>query len=75
MDKIKFDKNEEIESDKIDLNQDKNSGKKMKVATIKERRKVDLFDILNYLIFIIIALIVVIPIWKVVVDSFNQVSV
>ncbi len=75
MDKIKFDKNEEIESDKIDLNQDKNSGKKMKVATIKERRKVDLFDILNYLIFIIIALIVVIPIWKVVVDSFNQVGV
>lgn len=49
--------------------------KELKVSMIKEKKKIDLFDILNYLIFIVIALIVIIPIWKVVVDSFNQVGV
>lgn len=39
------------------------------------KRKFGLFDAINYLVFIIIALIVVLPIWKVVVDSFNAVGV
>lgn len=39
------------------------------------KRKFGLFDAVNYLVFIIIALIVVLPIWKVVVDSFNAVGV
>ena len=39
------------------------------------KRKFGLFDAINYLVFIIVALIVVLPIWKVVVDSFNAVGV
>ena len=39
------------------------------------KKKFGLFDAINYLVFIIIALIVVLPIWKVVVDSFNAVGV
>ncbi|MCR4960244.1 MAG: carbohydrate ABC transporter permease [Lachnospiraceae bacterium] len=38
-------------------------------------QKTTMFDIVNYIVFIIIALIVLIPIWKVLVDSFNQVGV
>lgn len=41
----------------------------------KKRQKIKAFDIVNYLIFIIIALIVLIPIWKVVVDSLNKYGV
>ncbi|MBQ3797571.1 MAG: carbohydrate ABC transporter permease [Butyrivibrio sp.] len=40
-----------------------------------KKSKIHVFDIVNYLVFIIIALIVLIPIWKVVVDSFNAVGV
>ena len=40
-----------------------------------KKNKVHVFDIVNYLVFVIIALIVLIPIWKVVVDSFNSVGV
>ena len=39
------------------------------------KKKINIFDAVNYLIFIILALIVLVPIWKVVVDSFNQVGV
>ena len=39
------------------------------------KKKFSLFDAINYLVFIIVALIVVLPIWKVVVDSFNAVGV
>ena len=39
------------------------------------KKKFGLFDAINYLVFIIVALIVVLPIWKVVVDSFNAVGV
>lgn len=39
------------------------------------RKKFSLFDFVNYLVFIVIALIVLVPIWKVVVDSFNKVGV
>lgn len=38
-------------------------------------QKTTMFDIVNYIVFIVIALIVLIPIWKVLVDSFNQVGV
>lgn len=39
------------------------------------KKKVQLFDVVNYIIFIILALLILIPIWKVVVDSFNKVGV
>ena len=67
-----------MSEDKIKLSSEDGESKanKTKINTIvKKRSKVDFFDIVNYLVFIIIALIVVIPIWKVVVDSFNQVGV
>lgn len=41
----------------------------------KKRQMIKAFDIVNYLVFIIIALIVLIPIWKVVVDSLNKYGV
>ena len=40
-----------------------------------KKNKVHVFDIVNYVVFVIIALIILIPIWKVVVDSFNAVGV
>ena len=39
------------------------------------KKKTDAFDIVNYIVFILIGLIVLIPIWKVIVDSFNAVGV
>ncbi len=38
-------------------------------------QKTTMFDIVNYIVFVVIALIVLIPIWKVLVDSLNQVGV
>ena len=40
-----------------------------------KKKKVQLFDVVNYIVFIIIGLIIMIPIWKVVVDSMNAVGV
>ena len=40
-----------------------------------KKTKVHVFDVVNYIVFVIIALIVLIPIWKVLVDSFNAVGV
>lgn len=40
-----------------------------------KKKKLQLFDVVNYIVFIIIGLIIMIPIWKVVVDSLNQVGV
>lgn len=40
-----------------------------------KRKKVQLFDVVNYAVFIIVGLIIMIPIWKVVVDSLNAVGV
>ena len=45
------------------------------LASSKPKAHVHVFDIVNYIVFVIIALIVIIPIWKVVVDSFNAVGV
>ncbi len=39
------------------------------------KKKTDAFDVVNYIVFILIGLIVLIPIWKVVSDSFNAVGV
>ncbi len=49
----------------------------MKMAKEKASRtqKTTMFDIVNYIVFVVIALIVLIPIWKVLVDSLNQVGV
>ena len=43
-----------------------------KTAYRKPKKKVHVFDIVNYIVFI---LLVLVPIWKVVVDSFNAVGV
>lgn len=49
---------------------------KAQAMQVKARKnKVHVFDVVNYVVFILIALIVLIPIWKVVVDSFNAVGV
>ncbi|MBO6252635.1 MAG: carbohydrate ABC transporter permease, partial [Bacteroidaceae bacterium] len=39
------------------------------------KKRTDAFDVVNYIVFILIGLIVLVPIWKVVVDSFNAVGV
>lgn len=41
----------------------------------KPKKKVHVFSVVNYIIFIIVGLVVLIPIWKVLVDSFNAVGV
>ncbi|MBR1476371.1 MAG: carbohydrate ABC transporter permease [Lachnospiraceae bacterium] len=41
----------------------------------KPKTKIHLFDVINYIVFVIVALIVLIPLWKIVVDSFNAVGV
>ena len=46
-----------------------------KIVVKKKKKKIHVFDVVNYLVFIIIALIIIVPIWKVVVDSFNAVGV
>ncbi len=48
---------------------------KNKVAYNKARNHVHVFDVVNYIVFVLIGLIVLVPIWKVVVDSFNAVGV
>lgn len=49
-----------------------NMKKRMPMGT---KKKFKLFDCVNYAVFIIFALIILIPIWKVIVDSFNKVGV
>ncbi|MBE5876790.1 MAG: carbohydrate ABC transporter permease [Lachnospiraceae bacterium] len=39
------------------------------------KKKIKLFDVVNYIVFILIGLIIIIPMWKVLVDSFNKVGV
>lgn len=41
----------------------------------KKKNRVHVFDVVNYLVFILIGLFILVPIWKVVVDSFNAVGV
>ncbi len=49
--------------------------KKAETAYHGVKRGVNAFDIINYLVFIIVGLIILVPIWKVLVDSFNAVGV
>ncbi len=46
-----------------------------KVAYRKPKKHIHVFDIVNYIVFVIVALIVLLPLWKVLVDSFNAVGV
>ena len=48
---------------------------KAKAVYRKPKTKFSLFALLNYLIFILIGLIIMFPIWKVVIDSINAVGV
>ena len=41
----------------------------------KPKKKIKVFDIVNYIVFILLGLIIMVPIWKVLVDSLNQVGV
>lgn len=42
---------------------------------MKSRKKIKTFDLVNYIVFILIGLVVLVPIWKVLVDSLNAVGV
>ncbi len=39
------------------------------------KKKLTLFDVINYIVFVFIGLIIIVPMWKVLVDSLNQVGV
>lgn len=39
------------------------------------KKKVQMFDVVNYIVFILLALIILLPLWKVLVDSFNAVGI
>ena len=43
--------------------------------SVGRKQKIHVFDIVNYIVFILIGLIVLVPIWKVLVDSLNAVGV
>lgn len=49
--------------------------KEKEIKSKKPSERTSMFDIINYIVFIIIGLIVIVPIWKVVVDSLNKVGV
>ncbi len=44
-------------------------------AVYKKKKKFSLFAVINYAVFILIGMIILLPIWKVVVDSFSAVGV
>ena len=46
--------------------------KEQVVVTNKKKKKIKIFPIVNAMIFILIALIIMVPIWKVIVDSFDK---
>ncbi len=46
-----------------------------KIVVKPKKKKLQVFDIVNYIIFTIIALIIIVPMWKVITDSFNAVGV
>ena len=46
--------------------------KEQVVVARKKKKKVKIFPIVNAIIFILIALIIMVPIWKVIVDSFDK---
>ncbi len=46
-----------------------------KTAYKKPKVKIKAFDVINYVVFILLGLIILVPIWKVLVDSLNSVGV
>ena len=46
-----------------------------KLVYKKPKTKIHVFDVVNYIVFILVGLIIIVPIWKVVVDSLNKVGV
>jgi putative aldouronate transport system permease protein len=48
---------------------------KEKIVVKPKKKKLHVFDVVNYIVFILLGLIIMIPIWKVVVDSLNAVGV
>ena len=48
---------------------------KEKVVVPGKKKKLTVFDIVLYIVFAILSLIIIIPIWKVLIDSFNAVGV
>ncbi len=46
-----------------------------KLVYKKPKTKIHVFDVVNYIVFILIGLLIIVPIWKVVVDSLNKVGV
>ena len=49
--------------------------KEKEIKSKKPSERTSVFDIVNYIVFIIIGLIILVPIWKVIVDSLNKVGV
>ena len=41
----------------------------------KKKKKISAFEVVNYIVFILVGLLILVPIWKVVVDSLNAVGV
>lgn len=48
---------------------------KEKVVVKPKKKKLQMFDVVNYIVFIILGLLIMVPIWKVLVDSLNQVGI
>lgn len=48
---------------------------KEKILVPAKKKRVHTFDVVNYIVFIIIGLMIVLPMWKVLVDSFNRYGV
>ena len=46
-----------------------------KEVSSKPKQKLHVFDIINYIVFIILGLCILVPIWKVLIDSLNRVGV
>lgn len=47
----------------------------MAKSVAKKKKRIHVFDVVNYIVFIFIGLFIIVPIWKVIVDSFNKVGV
>lgn len=48
---------------------------KEKIVVPAKKKRVGTFDVINYIVFIIIGLMIILPMWKVLVDSFNRYGV
>ena len=48
---------------------------KEKIVVPAKKKRTGTFDVINYIVFIIIGLMIILPMWKVLVDSFNRYGV